>query len=139
MTYPVARSAALPSPEERTGTAASREEEVLAGIHPLDMRLGAGGMGDAHGAEITVIGRGVAIKILRAELLQRDCATPTRGDVWSVGVMLSVPDELAKITVRCLETDPARRFTEPIAPRRSERAAPAATTDPGRPAPRGRR
>ncbi len=51
--------------------AASREGEVLAGKYQLDKRLGAGGMGDVYRAENTAIGRVVAIKILRAELLSQ--------------------------------------------------------------------
>jgi tRNA A-37 threonylcarbamoyl transferase component Bud32 len=51
--------------------AASREGEVLAGKYQLDKRLGAGGMGDVYRAENRAIGRVVAIKILRAELLSQ--------------------------------------------------------------------
>ncbi|MFO0561578.1 MAG: protein kinase [Polyangiales bacterium] len=51
--------------------ASGREGETLVGKYRLDKRLGAGGMGDVYRAENTAIGRRVAIKILRQELLDQ--------------------------------------------------------------------
>src|SRR5579859_3708177 len=45
----------------------TREGELLAGKYKLERRLGSGGMGEVYQATNTLIGRAVAIKLLRAE------------------------------------------------------------------------
>jgi serine/threonine-protein kinase len=50
--------------------ASSREGQVLAGKYKLQERLGGGGMGEVYKAENLLIGRTVAIKVLRPEHAQ---------------------------------------------------------------------
>jgi serine/threonine-protein kinase len=52
--------------------APSREGEVLGGKYLLQKRLGGGGMGDVYRAENQLIGRTVAIKVLRKECVAND-------------------------------------------------------------------
>src|SRR5262245_31797728 len=50
----------------------TREGELLAGKYRLERRLGAGGMGEVDGAQNELIGRAVAIKVLRREVAEND-------------------------------------------------------------------